>query len=322
VLLTVLTRSLSCADGVDEMDEFRPAYLALVLGLVFSEEIGLSWTNVSILVRGIPSISAYAMTSKVGSDWLRKILILSLAIASYSTSTFQKVCTLGGIALTCIVLLANLGSRSWKYMHWRPTMGMRSWLCGISTPFDPVMAYTAAVMAGICFPYLGHRQIESGGTAAIESVLRLAISVAVFFVLSDHDSIQQFLVVGSDGCNQDYVNFSVGAWWSLSLIASLTMIFQKERQKNRLSHPICVLPNDEEPLLIEDGASPVGYKVPHLPDFPIDPSLTHLGWGALCCFGVGFEYLLGIVVALGVGGFICYLGITDLDEKLMSSGAL
>jgi hypothetical protein len=118
VLLTFLTRSFSCAVDLngDNLEDFRPAYLALVLGLVFSEEISLSWTNVALLVRGIPSISAYSLTSKVDSDWLRKLLILLLAVASYTTSTFQQVCTLGGVTLTCLVLLANLGSRSWKYV--------------------------------------------------------------------------------------------------------------------------------------------------------------------------------------------------------------
>ncbi|KAL3905831.1 MAG: hypothetical protein SGILL_009520 [Bacillariaceae sp.] len=321
ILLTFLTRSFSC--GVDdELQDFRPAYLALVLGLVFSEEIGLSWTNVALLVRGIPSISAYSLVSKFGSDWPRKILILLLAVASYTTSTFQKVCTLGGVSLTCLVVLANLGSRSWKYLHWNPTMGMRSWCCGICKPFDPILAYVAAVVMGICFPYLGHRQVQSGGAAAIESVLRIALIVAGLFILSDWDEIQKFLVVGSESCNQDYVNFAVGGWWGFSLIASLTMLLRKEIHKNKKNHGNntgCLLPNDEEPLLQEEQASPVGYKVPHLPEFPVDPSLTYEGWAPFCCWSVGVEYIVGVLVALGVGGFICYLGITDLDDQILAN---
>jgi hypothetical protein len=319
VLLTFLTRSFSCAMDIngDDLEDFRPAYLALVLGLVFSEETSLSWTNVAVLVRGMPSISAYSLKSKVDSDWLRKLLILLLAIASYTTSTFQKVCTLGGVTLTCLVVLANLGSRSWKYLHWKPTMGMKPWCCGLSTPLDPVMSYAAAILTGLCFPYLGHRHIESGGTAAIEFVLRIAIIVASLFVLSDYDEIQKFMVVGSEGCNQDYVNFGVGTWWTLSLIASLTILYKRDLRKGNNKFN-CVFPADEEPLLQEDQLSPVGYKVPHLPDFPIDPSLTHTGWGPFCCFSVGFEYALGISVALTVGAFICYLGLTDLDDEILN----
>ena len=46
-------------------------------------------------------------------------------------------------------------------------------------------------------PYLGHRSIQAGGKAAMESVLRAAFVVAVVFVISDHDDFQKFLVVGS-----------------------------------------------------------------------------------------------------------------------------
>lgn len=323
VLLSFLTRSFSCAVEFhrDQLQDFRPAYLALVLGLVFSEEIGLSWTNVALLVRGIPSISAYTMTSRVDADWPRKIIILLLAMASYSTSTFQLVCTLSGITLTCLVVLANLGSRSWKNLHWKPTMGMETWFCRFLTPFDPIMAYTAAVFTGIFFPYLGHRQIKSGGSAAIQSVLRIAILVAILFIISDYDDIQKFLIVGSEDCNQEYVNFSVGAWFTISLIASLSILLRKELRETSQNegNGHCLLPDDEEPLLHEDHASPIGYKVPHLPDFPIDPSLTFKGWVPFCCCSVGFVYLLGVFVAIGVGAFIAFLGKTDLDEKILTN---
>jgi hypothetical protein len=79
------------------------------------------------------------------------------------------------------------------------------------------------------------------------------------------------------------------------------------------------LPDDEEPLLEEVHASPVGYKVPHLPDFPIDPNLTYKGWAPFPCCCVGFEYLLGIAVAVRLGGFICFLGLTDLDEMILAN---
>jgi hypothetical protein len=212
VLLTFLTRSLSCAVDIegDSLENFRPAYLALVLGLVFAEEIGLSWTNVALLVRGMPSVSAYAITTHFDSDWPKTILIFLLTIASYTTGTYQNVCTMSGVTLTCLVVLANLGSRPCKYLHWKPTMGMKTWCCGIFRPLDPIMAYVAAIMTGICFPYLGHRPIQSGGTAAIESVLRIAVVVTALIIISDYDEIQKFLVIGSEDCNQDYVNISVG----------------------------------------------------------------------------------------------------------------
>lgn len=172
-------------------DEFRPAYLALLLGLVFSEEISLSWTNAAMFVRGLPSISAYAVTSKVESDWLRKILLISLAMASAASGTTQTVMTLFGIGLTCIVLLANLGSRAWGYMRWRPLVV--GW-----GPFEAVIAYVAAILMGLFVPYLGHRQVTFGGKVAMESIIRISFLVAAVFVVSDFDDIQKFLVVGSE----------------------------------------------------------------------------------------------------------------------------
>ena len=156
--------------------------------------------------------------------------------------------------------------------------------------------------------------------------LRIAIVVAALFVLSDYDAIQEFLVVGSKNCNQDYVNFAVGTWWSLSLIFCLTVMFVQDRRKKQ-SNPdnllavnsYCVLPDDDEPLLDEDHASPVGYLVPRLASFPVDPSQVDKGWGAFCCFSMGLEYILGLVVAVGVGGFIFYLGMTDVDDQVLSN---
>jgi hypothetical protein len=127
----------------------------------------------------------------------------------------------------------------------------------------------------------------------------------------------------AEDCNQDYVNFFVGVWWALSLIASLTVLFIKEIKKEKKFDPLkrgnYIFPNDEEPLLEEDHASPIGYKVPHLPEFPVNPSYTHKGLGSCCCcfYQVGIEYALGLIVAIAVGGFICYLGVSHLDEAFM-----
>ena len=106
-------------------------------------------------------------------------------------------------------------------------------------------------------------------------------------------------------------------------MASLTIVFIKETKKNKEFDPLKrgehIFPNDEEPLLEEDHASPIGYTVPHLPAFPVDPSYAHKGLGSCCCYfyQVGIEYALGLIVAIAVGGFICYLGVSQLDETFM-----
>jgi hypothetical protein len=317
-LLVILQRSFACAVEDEVLQQnLRPAFLALVLGLVFSEELALSWTNVAMLVRGIPSISAYALITAVDSDWPKKVLLFLFSIAASATGLLQKVCTFAGLALTCCVLLANLGSRSWKYLHWKPTM---SGIYGIGNgPFAPTFAYMTAILTGICFPYLGHRQVESNGTTAVESVLRIAIVVAGCFILSDYDEIQKFLLVGSEKCSQDYVNLAVGAWWGTSLMASLTILFCRPTVHGSNNSRVCIWPMDDEPLLEKDQASPVGYTVPHLPQFPVDPSLVSKGWMVDCCCSMSIEYGLGMAAAIVIGGFICYLGITDQDELLMDN---
>eukprot|EP00536_Pseudo-nitzschia_multiseries_P000726 jgi/Psemu1/233957/estExt_Genewise1.C_90083 len=322
-LFTFLTRSLACGFDLETTDSFRQVYLVVILGVVFIEEISLSWTNVALLVRGFPSISAYALNSNlVGTDWLRKLMVLIFVVASASTDgTFQKVCTLGGIILTCLVLLANLGSLSWKYLHWKPFRGLY-WFGTAYSPFDAIVSYLAAILAGLCFPFMGHSTVEAGGTTAIESVMRIAVIVAVLFILSDYDAFQRLLVLGSEACNQDYVNFFIGAWWALSLIASLTLLYCKEARKNEEFDPFkrdYRFPNDEEPLLEEEHSSPTGYKVPHLPLFPVNPSYARKGSGTSCCsFQFGMEYTLSLLTAIGIGAFICYLGVTKLDDQYLS----
>jgi hypothetical protein len=79
-------------------------------------------------------------------------------------------------------------------------------------------------------------------------------------------------------------------------------------------------PNDEEPLLEVEHDSPTGYKVPHLPLFPVNPSYTHKGMESCCSFfQLGVEYMLSLLVAVAVGGFICYLGVTDLDDEFLDT---
>ena len=99
--------------------------------------------------------------------------------------------------MTCLVLLANLGSLSWKYLHWKPFRGV-SLFGNTGSSLDPFLAYVVAILTGICFPFLGHSKIESGGTAAIESVMRLAVIVAALFILSDYDGFQRLMVVGCE----------------------------------------------------------------------------------------------------------------------------
>jgi hypothetical protein len=172
------------------LNTFKPAYLSLILGLVLTEEISMSWLNASMLVRAMPSVSAHSLVSHLGSDQIRKTLLLCLALAGAAEGTTQRVLTFTGISLACMVLLANLGSRAWHFLGWHPQR-----YNGMSAS---IVAYTAAVATGIFIPYMGHRDIEVGGKAAMEYVIKTALLVAVVFVISDIDEVQKFIIVGSE----------------------------------------------------------------------------------------------------------------------------
>jgi hypothetical protein len=253
--------------------------------------------------------------TQVESDWMRKVLLLCLSIASAATGTTRKICTLGGISLACSILLANLGSRSWKCLGWKPAFSGDSCLCGIGglcglqSVLEPILSFVLAIITGIFLPYLGHQQAKVGGTAAMESVLRIAVAVAGLFLLSDRDEVQNFLVIGSGQCPQDYVNMAAGGWFCVSLICSLFCLSRKK--------PAEFWPDSKEPLLIQDHASPIGLKVPHLPDFPIDP--TFASKGARRCINAKMELVAGILLALGIGGFFVYTGFSELDDQLLNS---
>jgi hypothetical protein len=74
-------------------------------------------------------------------------------------------------------------------------------------------------------------------------------------------------------------------------------------------------PEFGERLLIEDHASPVGYKVPSLPDFEIDPSMANTGskWLSLT-----FEFFIGVVMSVIVGTWLVSLAYTGWDDNLYS----
>ena len=301
VALTVLARSFPCAMEDAQIESLQPAYLSLILGLVLTEEISLSWLNASMFIRATPSVSAHTLTTSIGSDLLRKSIVLCLALAGAATGTMQKLLTLAGIGAACTVLLANLGARSWHFMGWRPIR-----YTGKTSGF---WAYLAAIATGIALPYMGHRNISIGGKAAMEYVLKTAFIVAVVFVLSDFDELQKFLIVGSEACNQDMVNIVVGGWWTFGLLSSLFMV---RRIPYRDQHPNY----DGEPLLVEDHASPVGFKVPDVPDFVVDPSLSKTGSALV---SIGFEMFIGLLMAAVIGGGIIYLAFTSWGEDLVDS---
>lgn len=257
----------------------------------------MAWTNIAMLVRGLPSLAACSVVTETGSDWLRKIIVFVLLLASIAQNSDKQFLCFIGISLACLVLLANLGARTWGFMQWKPIRNFGF--------LEPLFSFIAAVVMGICFPFLGHRQVESGGKAALESILRIALISALIFIASDYDNIQKYVVIGSENCDQDLIVLSVGAWWTFATLASLTAVYRKGRQG--------IWPDDEEPLLVKDHASPIGFKVPNLPDFPIDATMARRGF---FCLSIKFEFVLMLIATACMGGFLLFLPFTDVDDQL------
>jgi len=253
-----------------------------------------------MMIKATPSVSAHSLSANFGSDSLRKIILFCLALAGATTGWLRSFLTILGVVGAIVIMLANLGARSWRFLRWKPLR-----YDGFGSFF---VAYVLAVTTGLMLPYMGHRKIATGGKGAMEYVLKTAVIVAIVFVVSDLDEIQQFLVVGSQFCDQDSINFLIGFWWTATLSASIFMV--------RRLPVLDQKPEHGEKILIEDQASPVGYKVPSLPDFEIDPSLANTG---IKCLSLQFEFYFGIFMALVIGSLIVTLAFTNWEETVNKS---
>jgi hypothetical protein len=300
VALLVMIRSFPCALEGDIGDTFRPALMTLVIGLVLTEEMSLSWLNASMLVRASPSVSAHTLMSTPGSDVLRKLVIFILSLASATNGKTQLYFTMLGIGLACVVLLANLGARAWHFLRWKPKR-YNWWGAGL-------VAYVSAIITGMVLPYMGHRNILVGGKAAVEYIIRTSFLAALAFLITDLEEVQKLFVVGSTQCNQHTLNLVVGSWFFVTVIVSLCIV-------NKISYKD-QKPSDAERLLDPDHSSPAGYRVPSLPDFEIDPSLARTG---APCFSMKFELFVGAAMAAAMGGSIVFLSFSDWDEAVVNT---
>jgi hypothetical protein len=109
----------------------------------------------------------------------------------------------------------------------------------------------------------------------------------------------------TQNCNQDIVNFIVGIWWFGTLVLSLLLVRRIPYFDQK--------PIDAERLLVEDHASPAGYRVPSLPDYEIDPALARTGIDWL---SVNTEFVLGLLMAFLVGGCMALMAFTQIDDNI------
>jgi len=299
--LVVLTRAYACAGVAESI--LKPGYLSLILGLILYEEISYVWMNVAMFVQGTPSVAALTIISPFDSDFPRKMALAFLALTSAMKegSDYQRYCALTGIGLSIMLLASNLGARAWYFLKWRPLKGGGV----MSTFLAPYISMFVAMVVGLIFPYIGFSKIQAGGKSAVELVITNCILVAALFVVSDFDFIQSFIIDGSQSCNQDTVNITVGIWFTMTAI---TCLFASRQITVPDPHP-----EDSNPILVKDETSPVGYKVPNFPDFAIDP--IHFGRKGLPCFSLTAEMVVGTLLGIGIGAFVVMTGFSDFISQ-------
>jgi hypothetical protein len=167
-------------------DSFQPALLALVLGFVLPEETSLSCLNTTMMVRAAPSVAAHFLMGPPCRDAIRKWALFCLVLAGAMQERAAQILTVTGVLTSCLILLANIGSRSWYFLRWKPLA-----YSGIGSSF---LAYVTAVMAGAVVPFMSHRDVLTGGKAAMDHVMATAVIVAVAFTMTSIEQVQEQLL--------------------------------------------------------------------------------------------------------------------------------
>jgi hypothetical protein len=125
------------------------------------------------------------------------------------------------------------------------------------------------------------------------------------------------------------VNITVGIWWTVTLLYSLilvrripyhdpTKITSSNNNGNDNNSAMLSMMKIGERLLVEDHASPVGYKVPSLPDFEMDPTVLANATGISCC-PIKMEIFLGVLLALCGGAVLIGLSFTTFDDEVQDT---
>lgn len=129
--------------------------------------------------------------NKDSFDCIYKFTIASLLLSGAADGKMQLVLLIIGISLACIALLVNLGSRAWHFLQLKPVSFGGAKLA-------PLSSFIAAILAGLIFPHMGHRDVESGGKAGVEVIINNAFWVGLVFLLSDFNGIQGLFLAGTE----------------------------------------------------------------------------------------------------------------------------
>jgi len=296
--LVILSRILSC---LQETSQFQSILLTLLFSVVLSEEMSYSFLNSAIFVAGVPSVGSYILHSRFRADLLRVICTLSFSFAGVAPNdTSRSWLTLVGAFMAFIIIAANIGSRAWNMVEFRPLPA------GGIFHFDVMISFLVAALFGICVPYLGFSSVEEGGTKASKFIILSSLCILVVIIVTDIDYIQEYLVRGSSNCDQSVVNMTLGVWFAISLSLSILL----SGRINLKDGPPIITQEDEDgnAHVEENQLSPVGWVVTNFPNISVKPSNLHQSKLYKSSFDVAFMGILTFVVGSAGGVFVFMMG--------------
>jgi hypothetical protein len=222
----------------------------------------------------------------------RHLSVIALLLSAAATSlVYQKAFALVGVALIVVTLAANLGGRAWRNAGFGPMQ--------CSALGSAAVGHIVSVIFGILIPVLGFRELEVGGQAALERSMIYSFIIAITFLASDIQPIQSYVVVGSSGNDspQAIINAIMGVCWLVCAVSCLALAPLIKNGRKNFS---------EDKFLVKDENSPVGYTVPCLPNYYIEP---HMISKPLLSLPENFIKATGSFLTVAVGGGIICSGL-------------
>jgi hypothetical protein len=199
-----------------------------------------------ILVRNTPTHCALRLQDPMHQDAIRKVCILTLAVAASTFGWTWTVLTSIGVLLSCILLLINIGARAWYYLDFSTIK--RDRICG-----STIMPFVLSVFTGFSLSFMSNRIAASGGKRAIEHIIVCGICIAFVMIISDADRVLKHVIiqnkVGSSVLvllqqqidisrhhvqvyDQAMVNLFLGSWWIAATLGSLCFAMSKPSKHN------------------------------------------------------------------------------------------
>ena len=275
-----------------------PIFLAVFFGFVLSQELRFSMLNAEMFVKGLPSMSAYWISGGIQTDLVPKAILFCFAVACITNDFESILFRMMGIYLAFVTLLVNLGARVCE--------NTKIYLPIYNGWGSSILSYFYAVVMGVLFPFLALNDSKQGGTRSLTSIAFSSTLAGAIYVASGIETVQSLLVEEQE--HEDVGNICVGAWLAVSTILSLfiSTYFLPGSDSEQFGQEI---------FLKEDHTSPVGYTVPHLPDYLFDPSRSSKS--PFKTTATENMLLLACVILAGaVGTGVILIGLTDWGETI------